>query len=155
AYPYAAGPGAAKVAPTAAATPTLDPKPVIDKYCVSCHSDRLKTAGLSLQNRDYSKIGEDAEVYERIVKKLQAGMMPPLAAGMNRPDKATNHALITTIQAELDKAGAARPVDPGRPPIHRLNRSEYTNAIRDLFGLDIDGKAMLPADDTGYGFDNI
>lgn len=99
-----------------------------------------------------SKIGEEAEVWEKVLQKLYAGAMPP--AGNRRPDADAMKGMLATLQADLDKAALAKP-NPGRPPIHRLNRTEYANVIRDILGLEVDAKTMLPADDTGYGFDNI
>ena len=137
----------------AAATPAAVPiKAFVDTYCVTCHSQRLKTAGLVLENRDVAAIAQDAEVWEKIATKMHAGAMPP--PGSKRPDGAAYQSFITSLEGALDTAAAAN-ANPGRPPIHRLNRLEYTNAIRDLLALEIDGKAMLPADDSGYGFDNI
>jgi len=149
---------ARRVAQTASAAAATPPTPVVpikgfvDSYCVTCHNQRLKTAGLVLENRDATAIGADAEVWEKIATKMHAGAMPP--PGSKRPDAATYRNFITTVEQALDTAARAKP-DPGRPPIHRLNRLEYTNAIRDLLDLEIDGKTMLPADDSGYGFDNI
>ena len=125
---------------------------VVDSYCASCHNDRLKTAGLDLTSLDVEHLGTDAEMWEKVVKKVRVGAMPP--AGGKRPDEATYATFITALEGALDQEGAAAP-NPGRPPVHRLNRLQYTNAIRDLFALEIDGRTMLPADDTGYGFDNI
>ena len=101
---------------------------------------------------DIAHVGAGAEVWEKVVKKLRAGAMPP--AGMPRPDKATYEAVAAYLETELDRAFAASP-NPGRPTVHRLNRAEYVNVIRDLLKVDIDGRAMLPADDAGYGFDNV
>jgi hypothetical protein len=126
---------------------------VIDKYCVTCHNQKLKTGGLSLDVMDITKVGEGAEVWEKVVRKLRAGMMPP--ANRPRPDRAESDGLVTWLEAELDRAAARRP-NPGRTePFHRLNRVEYQNAIRDLLALDVDVTALLPSDDASYGFDNI
>jgi hypothetical protein len=155
AYPLAANrqtAAATKPAAAAPASPVVSPKDVTDKYCIGCHNKRLHVAELVLEDRDTSKIGDEAELWERVVQKLSAGAMPP--AGNRRPDQETMKGMIGTLQAELDKAAMAHP-NPGRPPIHRLNRTEYANVIRDILGLDVDAKTMLPADDTGYGFDNI
>ncbi|MEQ1897594.1 MAG: DUF1592 domain-containing protein [Vicinamibacterales bacterium] len=136
-----------------AAPPAAVPiKAFVDTYCVTCHSQRMKTAGLVLENRDVAAMAQDAEVWEKIATKMHAGAMPP--PGSKRPDGTAYQAFISSLEGALDKAAAAD-ANPGRPPIHRLNRLEYTNAIRDLLALEIDGKAMLPADDSGYGFDNI
>ncbi|MGE0393954.1 MAG: DUF1592 domain-containing protein [Vicinamibacterales bacterium] len=143
---------ASATAAPAQGAPPVALKGFVDTYCVACHSQRLKTAGLVLENRDIAAIGADAEVWEKVATKMHAGAMPP--PGSKRPDPATYRSFITSLEQALDAAAGAKP-DPGRPPIHRLNRLEYTNAIRDLLGLEIDGKTMLPADDSGYGFDNI
>jgi mono/diheme cytochrome c family protein len=142
-------------APQSARTPAQAPvsiKGFVDTYCVSCHSTRLKTADLVLENRDINAMGTDAAIWEKVVTKLHAGAMPPPTS--RRPDPAAHRAFIAAVENALDQS-AARAPNPGRPPIHRLNRLEYTNAIRDLFDLEIDGKTMLPADDSGFGFDNI
>ena len=133
---------------------TLD-RTMLDRYCVTCHNQTLKTAGLTLEAMDLGKVGEAAEVWEKVVRKLHAGLMPP--AGRPRPDKATVQRFVSSLESELDRAAAVMP-NPGRTePFHRLNRAEYRNAIRDLLALDldVDGAALLPADDASYGFDNI
>jgi hypothetical protein len=153
-----AGVDAARVprasAQTAPATPasTVSPRAVIDRYCVTCHNDRLKRGDLVLDKLDPDNVGANVETWEKVVKKLHAGVMPPV--GNPRPDPATYKAFIGALETALDRHAAASP-DPGRPAVHRLNRAEYTNAIRDLLALDIDGKALLPADNSGYGFDNV
>lgn len=129
-----------------------DIRPVLDKYCVACHNSRLKTAGLDLAQADVSRIADHAELWEKVILKLRASSMPP--AGSPRPDAATYDRVASTVEATLDRAAAAHP-HPSTAVAHRLNRAEYTNAIRDLLGLEIDGRSMLPADDSGYGFDNI
>ena len=122
----------------------------ITQYCVTCHNQRTQTGGLSLENLDTASIPAHAEVWEKVVRKLRTGAMPPL--GVRRPDRATYDQLITSLETALDKD----PVVPGRPPIfHRLNRAEYGNAVRDLLALDVDVAALLPPDDSAYGFDNI
>jgi hypothetical protein len=118
------------------------------RYCVTCHSDKLKTGGVSLANA--GTLGP--ETLEKIFHKLRAGEMPP--AGMPKPDAATVTALTSSLEAELDRNALAHP-NPGAPAVHRLNRAEYRNAVRDLLVLDLDHSANLPPDDTGYGFDNI
>ena len=125
---------------------------VLDTYCIGCHSERLRTGGLVLEGLDPEHVGPNADIWEKVVRKVQAGAMPP--TGSRRPDQATYRALIAALEDRLDRAAQAD-LNPGRPPIHRLNRLEYTNAIRDLLGFEIDGRTMLPADDSGYGFDNI
>ena len=125
---------------------------LLQKYCVTCHNDRLRTAGLTLQGRDLSHVGGDAEVWEKVVRKLRTRTMPPPRAP--RPDQATYHAMASWLETGLDTAAAAQPT-PGRPPIHRLNRVEFANAVRDLLGVEVDGRSLLPPDGSGYGFDNI
>jgi hypothetical protein len=132
-----------------------DPAPhraLIDRYCVTCHSDRVKTAGLTLEKRDLSRIPEDAEVWEKALRKLRGGMMPP--QGMPRPAQSNIDALVSFLETSIDSAALSKP-NPGRSPLHRLNRAEYANAIRDLLSLEIDATSLLPADDESNGFDNI
>ncbi|HYL39180.1 MAG TPA: DUF1592 domain-containing protein [Bryobacteraceae bacterium] len=125
---------------------------LLNKYCVSCHNQKAMTAGLALDQLDPANVASHAEVWEKVVQKLRTGAMPP--AGLPRPDKPVYASLTTWLESALDRAAAAKP-NPGRVPAHRLNRNEYTNAVRDLLGLEIDGRSLLPADDSGYGFDNI
>ena len=134
------------------ASPASPPREVLDKYCVTCHNQRLKTAGLMLDKMDLAKVPAEAEVWEKVVRKLQAGVMPP--PGMPRPDRATYDSVISWLETQLDRAAEANP-NPGRTVLHRLNRAEYGNAIRDLLALDIDAASLLPPDDSAYGFDNI
>src|SRR5579871_514668 len=147
--PFAAAqqPGGPAAAPAAQKQSDL-----IAKYCFTCHNDKLKTGGLTLENRDLSKLSGDADVWEKVVRTLRGGMMPPV--GMPRPDPASTDALVSYLTASLDRAAAAHP-DPGPALLRRLNRSEYANAIRDLLKLDVDVSSLLPADDSSYGFDNI
>ncbi|HET9272626.1 MAG TPA: DUF1592 domain-containing protein [Vicinamibacterales bacterium] len=129
---------------------------VFGRYCVSCHTEAQKSRGavpVAFEALDLSKVGADAEMWERVVRKVRAGVMPP--AGMPRPDRATLDGLAGWLETQLDLAAAARP-NPGRTePLHRLNRAEYRNAVRDLLGLDLDVAPLLPPDDSSYGFDNI
>ena len=118
-------------------------------YCETCHNDRLKTAGLSLQDLP---IDGHAETWEKVIRKVRAGMMPP--AGAKRPARAALDAFAGSIETAIDRAAAANP-NPGRAPLHRMNRAEYENAIRDLLALDVDASTLLPADDSSHGFDNI
>jgi hypothetical protein len=124
----------------------------IQRYCITCHNDRTKAQGLSLEGADASHPGESPEVWERVVRKLRARSMPP--QGVPRPDEATYKTLVTSLETELDRAAAGHP-NPGRALIRRLNRSEYGNAVRDLLALDVDVSSLLPPDDSAYGFDNI
>jgi hypothetical protein len=126
---------------------------VLDKYCVTCHNQRLKTAGLMLDMLDLEQAGDHADAWEKVAQKLRTHEMPP--PGAPRPDDVTYAAVAASIEAALDRA-AARAPNPGRVPVHRLNRAEYANAIRDLLALEIDSRALLPADDADQqGFDNI
>ena len=150
------------------AQPASEYRSLVDQYCVTCHNQaiidsppeqadaltsQLRAVGLALDNLDLSTVGTDGLHWEKVVRKLQAGLMPP--AGMPRPEQATLDSFRNWLTSELDSAAAVHP-EPGRPAtIHRLNRAEYHNAIRDLLALDINVDDFLPADDAGYGFDNI
>ncbi len=148
-----AGAAAGQPAAGVPAEPAERYRAVLERYCVACHNERLRTANLRLDHADPGQVGEAAEVWERVLQKLQAREMPP--AGRPRPDDATYDAFAGWLAASLDRAAAAQP-NPGRSaPVHRLNRAEYTNAVRDLLAVEIDGRALLPADDASYGFDNI
>ena len=135
-------------------TPAPAAKAVLDTYCISCHNQRLRTAGLALDSLDVTRPGENPEAWEKVIAKLRAGSMPP--PGRPRPDAATYHAVAASLEKDVDRAWAASP-NPGRiTTVHRLNRAEYRNAIRDLFALDLDVKSLLPGDDTADGsFDNF
>ena len=174
----AAGPGAVAGGPKAApggesAASAADVTAVLDRYCVTCHNARvvdgagaapsplaaqLRAAGLALDRLDSSNVGEDAAAWEAVVRKLRAGAMPPL--GRPRPDEATVDRVASHLEASLDRTAAAAP-DPGRrPALHRLSRTEYANAVRDLLGLDdlpkeLDIEVLLPADNAASGFDNL
>src|SRR6266446_10909206 len=111
------------------------PRVLIDQYCVSCHNQKTKTAGLMLDKMDPAHVGQDAEAWEKVVRKLRAGMMPPQR--MARPNAATYENLTVALEAELDRAAASKP-KLTLPGAHRLNRTEYANAIRELVGLEID-----------------
>jgi len=119
-----------------------------NRYCVTCHSDKLRTAGLSLA----AVASAPPDTLEKALRKLRSGEMPP--AGMPAPDSATRSSVVHSLETQLDKLAAENP-NPGAPGIHRLNRAEYRNAVRDLLGLDMDHGASLPPDDSGFGFDNI
>ena len=126
----------------------------LDRYCVTCHNERLRTGGLDLADTavDPGHVDRDAAVWEKVVRKLRTGMMPP--SPRPRPDQQTYVSLVSYLETELDRSAAAHP-HPGRPAVQRLNRAEYVNAIRDLLALDVDGRSLLPPDESGYGFDNI
>ena len=125
---------------------------LLDKYCVTCHSDKLKTGGLSLQSVDMTNIPAGAETWEKVIHKVSLGAMPP--QGMPRPDQTSVNTLVSWLETSIDRAAVANP-NPGRVTLHRLNRTEYANAVRDLLALDVDPAPLLPADDESYGFDDI
>jgi len=156
---------AAAYGPLRAATPSQQPRSssaaaaaphqaVLQKYCITCHNERLRTAGLALDAVDISKPDANPDVWERVITRLRARSMPP--SGSPRPDAATYQAVASWLETEIDRAWTAHP-NPGRTnAVHRLNRAEYNNAIRDLFALDVDVKPLLPGDETADGsFDNF
>ncbi len=132
--------------------PTLTPRALLDQYCVGCHNDKVKTASLSVQGLDPAHVSINSEAWEKILRKVKTGQMPP--AKLPHPKPAAQDAFTGWLETQLDTAATTNP-NPGRPTVHRLNRAEYSNAIRDLLALDIKPGAKLPADDSGYGFDNI
>jgi len=121
-------------------------------YCDTCHSGPKARAKLNLQNLDLAHLDANGETWEKVLRKLRSREMPP--AGLPRPTPATYETLVKQIETERDRVAEARP-NPGRPTLHRLNRTEYANAIRDLLAVEIDVSELLPPDDAGYGFDNI
>ena len=132
--------------------PLLPQSELLNKYCVRCHNDKLKTGGLALDILSTATVGQGADAWEKVVRKLHMGAMPP--PGSPRPDKAAVDTFVSSLEAALD-AAAARAPNPGRTEsLHRLNRAEYQNAVRDLLALDIDTASLLPADDA-EGFDNM
>jgi hypothetical protein len=140
-----------------ATRPAVSPqRALLDQYCIGCHNQRQKTAGttpIALDTMDVAAVAGNAEVWEKVVLKLRAGLMPP--AGMPRPNRAAQDGFAGWLEGELDRASAARP-NPGRTePFHRLNSAEYQNVVRDVFHLDVDVASLLPADDVSAGFDNI
>jgi mono/diheme cytochrome c family protein len=124
---------------------------VVDRYCVTCHSPRMKAGGLVLDALPVANAARDPQTWEKVIRKVRTGMMPP--AGAPRPDRATLDGLAAAVETTVDRAAAASP-NPGAPALHRLNRTEYENAVRDLLDLPIDAAALLPADDSAEGFDN-
>jgi mono/diheme cytochrome c family protein len=136
---------------TTSVAPTAD-QALVDKYCVTCHSERTKSGNLTLAGLDATRPGDHPETFEKVVRKVRAGLMPP--SGMPRPDRPTLDGFAASLEAGLDRAAASRP-NPGSPGLHRMNRTEYGNAIRDLLDLDVDVSTLLPADDSSEGFDNI
>jgi mono/diheme cytochrome c family protein len=127
-------------------------KALLDQYCVTCHSEKARTGGLSLEGANLADVPRGAETWEKVIRKLRVGAMPP--QGMPRPDKTALDGLASYFETALDRGYSAKP-NPGRATMHRLNRTEYANAIRDLLALDIDATALLPPDDESSGFDNI
>jgi hypothetical protein len=150
----------AALSPAAAPARPVAPSPLsheqvrglLDRYCVTCHNDRVKTQNLSLQGLDLTKPADHAELWEKVIRKLRAGVMPP--PDVPRPSLTEYEALRDSLEAAIDRAMAGR-VAPGSVVLHRLNRTEYANAIRDLLDLRIDASALLPPDDSAHGFDNI
>jgi len=135
------------------ASPASSQRQFLDRYCVACHNDRLKTAGLNLKQADLSSPGAQPELWEHVARKLRTRVMPP--SNMPQPSDADRLALLTSLETSLDAASAAHP-NPGRTQtLRHLNRTEYQNAIRDLLALDIDAGSLLPADESGHGFDNV
>jgi mono/diheme cytochrome c family protein len=136
--------------PTAAASPQ---RALINQYCVGCHNAKLKTGGLVLDTVNVENTSQNPEVWEKVLHKVRARYMPP--AGLPRPDEKGYQSLISHLETSLDQASAAKP-NPGRTAtLRRLTRTEYQNSIRDLLGLQVDVKQLLPSDDSSFGFDNI
>jgi mono/diheme cytochrome c family protein len=147
--------GAGRLSPQSpsAPEPVAAHRATINQYCVACHNERVKTAGLALDSASLDRVGEHAETWEKVVRKLRGRMMPP--PGRPRPDEAAYNAVVSSLENSLDRAASAAP-NPGRTEtFRRLNRTEYQNAIRDLLALDIDVSALLPKDDVSHGFDNV
>ena len=132
--------------------PTDEQNKVVGQYCASCHSEKGKAGGLTLAGFDAAQAVQKADVSEKMIRKLRAGMMPP--PGARRPDPATIAALVDSLETRIDAAAAIRP-DPGWRPFQRLNRAEYGRAVRDLLGIDVDVNAFLPPDTISGGFDNV
>ena len=137
--------------PVRAATTPLPDATFLKQYCLGCHNDRTKAGSLSLESVDPAKAEAHIEVWEKVLRKVRTGMMPPDTAP--KPSPAARATFASALEAQLDRGARARP-DPGTPALHRLNRAEYANAIRDLLAVDIDVTAMLPPDDSAAGFDN-
>jgi mono/diheme cytochrome c family protein len=147
--------GAGRLSPqsTGAPEPVATHRATINQYCVACHNERVKTADLALDAAGIDRVGEHAETWEKVVRKLRGRMMPP--PGRPRPDEAAYDAVVSYLESSLDRAASAA-LNPGRTEtFRRLNRTEYQNAIRDLLALDIDVSALLPKDDVSHGFDNV
>jgi hypothetical protein len=138
-------------APTSAAVSPQ--RALLNQYCVTCHNDKLKTAGLVLDKADVDHVGADPALWEKVVYKLRAQSMPPVK--LPRPDQGTYDGFRIWLENELDKAGAAHPNPGTTVSYHRLNRTQYQNAIRDILNVNIDATSFLPEDATIFGFDNI
>ena len=139
--------------PAPAAGTTANQRALLDQYCVTCHNERLEVGGLSLQNLDIGDVADHADVWEKVVQKLRAGSMPPRPRP--RPDTDAYNGFRSWLEAQLDAAAEAAPNAGRTEALHRISRTEYRNVIRDLLDVDVDVSALLPADDTSYGFDNI
>ena len=136
-----------------AAAPSVSPqRALVNQYCAPCHNDKLKTGGFSWSKLDPNHPEQNPELAEKVIRMVQAGMMPP--SGMPRPDDKTLNSFASSIENGIDRAAALQP-NPGRPALHRLNRTEYANAVRDLLGVDVDVSPLLPTDDKSHGFDNM
>jgi hypothetical protein len=147
--PVVAQPVSSASAVEASAAPS---RALLDQYCVTCHSDGARQGDLSLEGIDLSRPSVHAETLEKVVRKLRAGLMPP--PRRPRPDESTVSAFVTDLEAAIDSAAVSTP-NPGRPVLHRLNRTEYANVVRDLVGLAVDGETLLPPDDMSQGYDNM
>ena len=133
-------------------SPQVAHQEVFDQYCYRCHSSTVPQGGINLRQLDFNQLGANGDVWEKVLRKMRTGEMPP--AGRWRPDAEANEALVKFIEGGRDKLAETTP-NPGRATLHRLNRTEYANVIRDLLAVEIDSAELLPADDIGYGFDNI
>ena len=148
-----APPAPAPATSTADAPRAAEPhRQVVTRYCVTCHNQRLKTGNLALDGMDWASIPRDGDVWEKVVRKLRTGAMPP--QGAPKPAGTATDDLAAWLETELDRAAAAQP-HPGPPLVRRLNRTEYAAAVHDLLALDVDAASLLPPDDSAYGFDNI
>ena len=150
----AAAQSAGEPAPAATAvSPATDSQQLLNRYCITCHNERLETAGLDLEAFDVAHVGDGAETWEQVIQKLRTATMPP--SNRPQPPAADRRAMIEWLETSLDAAAAASP-NPGRTEtLRRLNRTEYQNAIRDLLALDVDATSLLPPDESGHGFDNV
>jgi len=136
-----------------AARPASAEQAVIDRYCATCHNQRTRAGNLALDMLDVTAAGREPQTWEKVVRKVRTGMMPP--SGMPRPDRATLDSFAASIETAIDRVAANAP-NPGAPSLHRLNRAEYGNAVRDVLDLPIDPAKLLPGDDSsGEGFDNM
>ena len=124
----------------------------LNQYCAYCHNDQTKSGSMSLSKLDLVHIAKNGDLPEKMIKKVRVGLMPP--PGMPRPKPAVLSAFAASLETAIDREAALHP-DPGRPPLHRLNRTEYANSVRDLLNVDVDVSSLLPADDMSHGFDNM
>src|SRR5689334_13205539 len=136
------------VATTTFAQQPASSQELVTKYCVTCHNERAKTGGLVLENVDAAHPQANAELWEKVIRKVRAGLMPP--SGAQRPDRAVLENFRATLETSVDQAATAKP-NPGVTALHRMNRTEYANAIRDLLAVDVDVATILPADDSSEG----
>jgi len=139
--------------PSPAATAVPAPAALVGRYCISCHNQRLKRGNLALDAIVTDEVGQHADVWEKVVRKIRARQMPPV--GLPRPDEAAYDAAVAALETSLDRAAAAAPNVGRTATLRRLTRTEYSNAIRDLLALEVDAAALLPADESSYGFDNV
>ena len=144
--------GATLPPPQVSSGPSSPQRALLDRYCVTCHNQRSKTANVMFDAMDLAHLSQNADIWEKAVRKLRGGMMPP--PGARQPDKAAVDSFVLWLENSLDQAAAADP-NPGRVALHRLNRVEYANAIEDLVALRVDASALLPKDDEANGFDNV
>jgi len=147
-------PGPAALAQQSPSPSAAGQRAFLKQYCVTCHNDKLRTAGFSLESLNLNDVTQSGEALEKVVRKVGSGAMPPPSAP--KPDKATAQGFLASLETSLDQAAAVRP-NPGRPMMmHRLNRTEYLNVVHDVFHIDLNPRdaSLLPADDTSFGFDN-
>jgi hypothetical protein len=137
---------------TNAAAPLVARRAFVNKYCAGCHNDSVMAGGMTLTKLDLAHTWQNTELAEKTIRKVRAGMMPP--AGLPRPSAAEMKSFAASLENSIDAWASAHP-NPGRPALHRLNRTEYANSIHDLLALDIDPAALLPVDDMTHGFDNM
>src|SRR5262245_35261968 len=142
---------AAAPAPSAASVATQ--RALLDQYCVTCHNDKVKRANLTLEKLDLTTVADHGELWEKVIRKLRAGVMPP--PSVRRPSQSEYEGLRDWLEAEIDRKAAARGLNPGSVVLHRLNRAEYANVVRDMLDLEIDPAKFLPPDDSARGFDNV
>lgn len=133
-------------------SPAASGHDLVNQYCIGCHNDKLKAGGFSTTSIDWAHPEQNADQSEKVIRKLRSGMMPP--AGMPRPQRAALDGFAASLESSIDAVALKHP-DPGRPALHRLNRTEYANSVRDLLNLDVNAEDLLPADDMSHGFDNM